>query len=423
MFDSELELSRQIELGEDSRLELKEVRFSGQRVTGPSREALADELAAFANAEGGVCVLGVDDKPRTVTGIPLENLDSLETFVREICAQSIKPQLLIRIERMRITNGLGAEVPILKLTIPRSLFVHNSPGGYFHRMGSSKREMSPDYLARLFQQRSQSRMIRFDEMIVGQSTLSDLDEALWRRFLGPYSALDEPAVTLIKLGLARPGDDSEVKPTLSGILLASRDPRRFLPNAYIQAVAYRGRTAVPDHPGPYQLDAQDCAGPLDQQVAEALSFVARNMSVRATKVLGRVDQPQYDLTAVLEALVNAVAHRDYSIQGSKIRLRMYSDRLEFLVPGALANTMTVDSLPLRQSVRNEVITSLLARCPLPHQVEGIESERRTLMDRRGEGVLIILTRTEKLSGQKPTYQIIDQEELRLTIPASFERGL
>lgn len=85
--------------------------------------------------------------------------------------------------------------------------------------------------------------------------------------------------------------------------------------------------------------------------------------------------------------------------------------------------MTVDSLPLRQSVRNEAITSLLARCPLPTQVDGLESERRTRMDRRGEGVLIILTRTEKLSGQKLTYQIIRQEELRLTIPASFERGL
>ncbi len=422
MFDSEIELLRQIKLGEDSRLELKEVRFAGDKVTGPTRDGLADELAAFANAEGGVCLLGVSDSPREVVGVRLENLDLLETFVRDICEQSIKPSLLIRIERIQLANALGEEVPILKLGVPRSLFVHRSPGGYFHRMGSSKREMSPDYLARLFQQRSQSRLIRFDETIVEQSELRDLDEVLWRRFAGPHAALENPGTTLVKLGLARPNEQEVVKPTVAGILLASKEPRQFLPSAYIQAVAYRGRTSVPEGNGPYQLDALDCTGPLDEQVAKALSFVARNMSTRATKELGRVDLPQYDLTAVLEALVNAVAHRDYSIAGSKIRLRMYSDRMELLVPGALANTMTVESLALRQSVRNEVIASLLARCPLPNQVEGIETERRTLMDRRGEGVLIILTRTERLAGRRAVYEVIDREELRLTIPAAFDRA-
>ncbi len=422
MFDSEIELLRQIRLGEDSRLELNEVRFAGDRVTGPTRDGLADELAAFANAEGGVCLLGVSDSPREVVGVRLENLDLLETFVRDICEQSIKPSLLIRIERIQLANALGEEVPILKLGIPRSLFVHRSPGGYFHRMGSSKREMSPDYLARLFQQRSQSRLIRFDETVVEQSELRDLDEVLWRRFAGPHAALENPGTTLVKLGLARPNEHEVVKPTVAGILLASKEPRQFLPSAYIQAVAYRGRTSVPEGNGPYQLDALDCTGPLDEQVAKALSFVARNMSTRATKELGRVDLPQYDLTAVLEALVNAVAHRDYSIAGSKIRLRIYSDRMELLVPGALANTMTVESLALRQSVRNEVIASLLARCPLPNQVEGIETERRTLMDRRGEGVLIILTRTERLAGRRAVYEVIDREELRLTIPAAFDRA-
>jgi len=422
MFDSEAELLRQIQLGEDSRFELKEVRFSGQRVAGPTRDALADELAAFANAEGGVCLLGVSDSPREVVGVPIDTLDVLESFVTEICTQSIEPQLLIRIERMILPNGFGEGVPILKLSVGRSLFVHRSPGGYFHRMGSSKRQMSPEYLARLFQQRSQSRLVRFDETVVEQSDLADLDIRLWKRFAGTYADLEEPTVTLTKLGLAGAGELGVIRPTISGILLASQSPRRYLPNAYIQAVAYRGRTAVPDEQGPYQLDAQDCAGPLDEQVATALTFVARNMSIQATKDLGRLDRPQYDLTAVMEALVNAVAHRDYSISGSKIRLRMYADRLELMVPGALANTMTVASLPLRQSVRNEVITSLLARCPVPTQVAGVETERRTMMDRRGEGVLIILARTERLAGRAAVYEVIDREELRLTIPASFERG-
>ena len=53
-------------------------------------------------------------------------------------------------------------MPVIKVVVPRSLFVHQSPGGYLHRVGSAKRQMAPDVLARLFQQRSQSRLIRFD---------------------------------------------------------------------------------------------------------------------------------------------------------------------------------------------------------------------------------------------------------------------
>ena len=82
----------------------------------------------------------------------------------------------------------------------------------------------------------------------------------------------------------------------------------------------------------YQLDAAAISGPLDRQVDEACRFVAKNMKVAGFKHLGRVDRPQFDMTAVFEAMVNAVAHRDYSIHGSKIRLRLFADRLELYSP-------------------------------------------------------------------------------------------
>lgn len=73
--------------------------------------------------------------------------------------------------------------------------------------------------------------------------------------------------------------------------------------------------------------AKDLDGPLDQQIIDACQFVFRNMRVEAFKHLGRHDRPQYDMETVFEAVVNAVAHRDYWIYGSKIRLRMFRDRL------------------------------------------------------------------------------------------------
>lgn len=410
MFENTEELMDRIRLGEDSLLELKEVRLAGHRISAPSRDSFADELAAFANSHGGVCVLGVDDQTREILGIPLEHLDRVENFVREICIDSIQPPLWPVIERLTLPTSSGTPAPVLKVEAPKSLFVHRSPGGYLHRIGSRKRTMPADYLARL---------IRFDEQAVPGGNLDDLSEKLWRRFETRRSTADTRETFLHKVGLARKDEQGVWRATVAGVLMASEDPRRFLPNAFIQAVAYRGTSSTPEAgAGSYQLDASDITGPLDRQVADACRFVARNMRTAANKNIGRMDIPQYDLSAVFEALVNAVAHRDYSIYGSKIRLRMYADRLELYSPGALVNTMTVESLPLRQSARNEVVTSLLARCPVPQELSGLSTERSTMMDKRGEGVLIILERTQALSGRMAEYRALDDDELQLILPAA-----
>ena len=157
------ELMRHIRLGEDSALELKRIELQGRKVTGPSKKDFADELAAFANARGGTIVLGVDDKTREVLGIPLDDLDVVEDWVRAICNDSVKPALNADIYRLELDGIGGQPLPVIRVDIPHSLFVHKSPAGYFRRIGSSKREMSPEMLARLFQERSQSRMIRFDD--------------------------------------------------------------------------------------------------------------------------------------------------------------------------------------------------------------------------------------------------------------------
>ena len=415
MSDSLTDLIQKIRLGEDSFFEFKEVQFSGQKISAPHKDSLADELAAFANSQGGTCLLGIDDA-RRVQGIPLERLDAVETLVRQACMDSITPALLLTIARIELPDATGQLQPILKLDVPRSLFVHRSPGGYMHRIGSAKREMAPDYLARLFQQRSQARIIRFDEQPVPGATLDDLAGELWQRFASPR-VQDTREVLLDKLAMARLDGDGELRPTVAGVLMASRDPRCWLPNAFIQAIAYRGTSIHPQGDALYQIDAQDISGPLDAQVTQACHFVRKNMQVFAYKKEGRFDLPQYDMTAVFEALVNAVAHRDYSIHGAKIRLRTFADRLELYSPGAIPNTMTVDSLPYRQSSRNEAITSLLAKCQVAEADKAITG-RSAMMDKRGEGVQIILDQSERLSGKRPEYRLVDDSELLLIIPAA-----
>lgn len=414
MFETKEELIEKIRLGEDSVFEAKSVRFRGNKMAEPKRDDLADELAAFANTAGGVLLLGVDDKTRDVEGIPIDRLDAVEAALREICNDSLKPPLTAQIVRMTLPDSVGSEHAVMKVEVPRSLFVHKSPGGYFERIGSSKREMSPEKLARLFQQRSQARLIRFDEQAVPNTTPDTLGKAHWKRFTAGLH--DDPLVLLGKLKLITKDEDGAWRATVGGVLMCTDHPEQWLPGACIEAVHYRSKW--PD--SNYQKDARTITGPLDVQVREALAFVQRNMRIGAVKSPGRVETPQYSVRAVFEAIVNAVAHRDYSMHGSKIRLFMFPDRLELYSPGALANTLTVESLPLRQATRNELIASLLAKCP----VEGaMEVGRGRLMDKRGEGVPIILEESRKLSGKLPEYVLIDESELRLTIYAATSGAL
>ena len=408
MFETTDELLKQIRLGEDSSLELKDMRYKGNQVNDPDRNSMADELAAMANTANGVFVLGVDDNSRTVVGIPEDKLGVVETWMRGICNDLITPPLFCRIRIMPVMTDVNVERFIIRVDVPRSLYVHKSPGGYFHRIGSSKREMSPEVLFRLAQQRSQARIIHYDEQSVTAAHRDCLDKALWEKFKTPLSPEDDEEF-LLKLKLLTQDEDGNICPSVSGVLMATRQPQEIIPNAFIQAVAYRGveRNAA------YQLDARDIFGPLDIQVADACDFVKKNMRVYALKEPARRDIPQYAMQAVFEALVNAVAHRDYSIYGSKIRLHLFSDRLELNSPGSIPNTMTLDSLSLRQSARNELLTSLLARCPV--LLPDYTGERQFLMDKRGEGVPIIITESEKLSGRKPEYSLIDIDDAELKL--------
>lgn len=401
------ELLYQVRLGEDSAYEFKSLTIKGNKVDQPGRDSVADELAAFANAGGGIIVFGVADKTRTVEGIAREDLDTVDLWLANIASHAIDPPLPIETRLLEIPDSQGDLKPVVWVRVSKSVFVHKSPHGYFHRVGSSKREMSPELLARIFQQRSMVRLIRFDEQLVPQTTRDVIAPELKTRFLRG----DLPEITqLKKLYLIGDDESGELRLTVSGVLLLTARPADYLSSAYIQCVAYSGS----ERNAEYQLDAQDCDGPVDEQIRQAFNFVKRNMRVEAVKRPGRIDIPQYDLAAVFEAIVNAVAHRDYAMHGARIRLHLFADRLELSTPGGLPNSLTVDSMEANSITRNETLVNLLSRYYPADPV----SKRQNLIERRGEGVPTILTASENLSLRRPLYEQTDHTELKLTLYAA-----
>ncbi len=128
--------------------------------------------------------------------------------------------------------------------------------------------------------------------------------------------------------------------------------------------------------------------------------------------MGRIDWRQYDVTAVFEAVVNAVVHRDYGRRASRVRLRSHSDRIELYSPGAPADGMCLEEVAYKQNARNPGIGSLKRRAV----ADEILARRGTMMDRRGAGVPAILEGSRRVSGRQAVYELFG-DQLRLTIYA------
>ena len=404
-WDSE-RLLQQLKLGEDSRVEFKEVVFAGDRVREPHRDAIADELAAFGNTIGGTLIFSVSDAG-AVQSIDRQQMDALESFVSEICSDSIRPPLPFVTQRLPLPDDSF----VLVVEVEQSALVHKSPKGYLTRQGSSKRELSSEALHRLFQQRGRSGLLGPDEAIVAGTGPNTLDTTLVDRFLS--SRATEPTmVQLTKLGLVREDDSGVTRATVAGVLLCTARPDEYIRGAVIEAVRYRGTVLG----RAIQHDAASITGPLDQQLRDTVNFVRLNTRVAARKAPGRVETPQFSPRAMFEAIVNAVVHRDYSIENGKIRLFIFDDRLELYSPGGLPNTLPIEAMRNRQATRNETLASAL-RMLAVGDIDGA-GDRQYFLEQRGEGVPIIYEQTRELTGRDPDYELLGSAELRLTIPSA-----
>ena len=399
------EIESRLRCGEDSDWELKHVEFNGDRPKSPTRGDWADEIAAFANASGGALLAGVADDG-TVIGMSRGQIANLDLLLVETATDMIKPPVRIRTQHAEIFDGRL----VLLVEVPESDYVHESPGGNYIRVGATKQLLGGDERLRLAQRRSQSRFLWFDKQPFPESELGTLSETLWKLLLSAEGAT-EPKTALGKMALLENDGGGQVRATVAGILLCTRNPERWFPNACITATRYRGGDRASS-----QIDSREITGPLNEQIADATAFAAKNMQVAAHKDPARISLPQYSEKAVFEALVNAVVHRDYSMKGSRIRLSMFDDRLEIQSPGSLPNDLTVESMASRQSTRNEALASIFARIPVRGTTGG--QDRMYFMERRGDGVPIILRETQELCGKSPEFRVIGGSEVLLVIPAA-----
>lgn len=322
----------------------------GERVhfapPGVSPVRLAEALAAMANAHGGAVLIGVTAGGRAVG---LDDPGQVREIVQAAGLLTLPPLIL----PLPQTIAHAGKVLCLVEVPPGLPHVYSLGGRYLTRTGSHNRLLSTAELSSLLLARSEAG---FESQPVPHATVEDLDPARVADYLsvlgGPVGERWEK--TLLARGCLHPTADGPL-PTYAGILLFGRQPQRFLRNAEILLVRYAG---------PQMSDEfvrHDAIGTLPDQIRQAETFVNTNMR-RGMRLKGftREETTEYPLPVVREAIVNAVAHRDYAIRGEGIRVLLFSDHLEVYSPGRLPGHVTLDNLLSERFSRNEAIVQALS---------------------------------------------------------------
>ena len=319
------EVSELIGQGENASIEFKEM---------PVRpEVVAREMVAFANCSGGVILLGVTDKGEPC-GVGAAS--HLEEWVMNIARASVIPALTVSCEIVLVD---GVEVYVI--SIPKGNDKPYQTGDkYLIRVGSTNRVASQSELMRLFQV---SGVFHYDIVPVAGASMNDLNMAALDAFFSGYgiefSGEGEQARRTLLCNTDILTDSGE--PTVGGLLMFGVNPSRHLPQSGILFAHFDGNEA-----DGVLIDRQEIGGTLPQQVDGALAVIKNNLlSPSVIEGLKRKTTGNIPPVKVFrEVIVNASVHRNYSIVGSRIRILMYDDRIEFISPGRLPNTVTVEKL-------------------------------------------------------------------------------
>ena len=380
-------------------------------------EQLAREIVALANFQGGRVLIGVEDDG-DVTGV---RRDDLERWVMDtVSGRKVHPMILPFYEEVRIDERRRVAVVTVMQGASKPYVVrHDDREEIYVRIGSTSRRATREQQARLF---AVGGMLHTELLPVSGSGLRDLDRERLEDYLVAVVQDDGAPVSdaawgerLCGLGFMTERRDGPPVCTIAGLVLFGRRPRRLLRQAGVRWMAFEGRDKtcralddrVVDAPLAALRQGSSAGGRAlaEKGLVETFAdFTRPFVSEDADGVddtMRRVRKWHYPPAAVREAVVNALAHRDWT-RNEEIEVVRYADRVEVSSPGALQNTMTVEKMIAGQrSPRNPIIVEVL--------------RDYGYVDARGMGVrnkIIPLLRAE--NGVDPEFEATE-DHLRLTM--------
>jgi ATP-dependent DNA helicase RecG len=358
------EIIQLIEEGENSAVEFKtaDVKI----------DSLAREMVAFSNTNGGVIFLGVEDTG-TIAG--LNARENVEEWVSNIARNNIIPPIHTQYYEIEIHQE---KIGVIEITKGKDKPYQTINHQFLIRVGSTNRVTTQAELMRLFQQ---SGVFHYDSIGIEGATITDLNltsiDQYFNRYEIDFSHESETEKVKLLKNTEILHENGNV--TIAGLLIFGINPQRYLLNAGISFAHFNGNEITAD-----LIDKQNIDSTLAFQVDTTLSVIKNNL-LQPSAIIGakRVDTRFiYEDKVFRELLVNACVHRNYAIFGSKIRVFLFNDRIEFISPGKLPNTVTIEKLKAGVSYAvNPVIVKFM--------------ENLRYIDKLGRGIPMVCKEVEK----------------------------
>ena len=323
-----------------------------------SMSNLGREICAFANATGGVILIGVTDGGEIVG---VANHNKLKSQVQSI-ARSADPPIAVEMDSV---NG------VLCITIPEQ---HGKPysfgGKYYIREGASSQQMSRDEIREFF---FKEGLIRFDKTPCHNFKIDrDLTPEAWARFAARAHIPDgmDPIVALENLHLLEGGTM-----THAGAWLLAEDITRYTLTAGVTCAVLRGVTNT------HIIDLKNFTGDICAIYDDCIAYMQAKLNTALIPhAHGRDERLELPEDALREAMVNAIAHRDYR-SNANVQVHIFYDRLEIVTPGGLPAGMREEDLGIRSVPRNPLLFGMFHRMGMVEQIgSGIRRIRQECRD-------------------------------------------
>ena len=342
------ELRELINQGEDSKTQLKR-QFNGV-------DAVASEIAAMLNSEGGKIIVGVSDQGEIVG---VEGLHELNQWISNACSQKIEPPASVITEIRKVDEK---RVMVIRVALGTEKPYAVDKTTFWVKVGADKRRATREELRRLMQA---SGVSYADEMFVANTDLDDFDQLRFRLF---YKEQYGREIESLNLNIERILSNLKLMKhsnlTLAGLLLFGDELQRIRPQFVIKAVAFDGNSPA----GTAYLDSEDIGSTLSEQFKNTMGFLSRNLhKLQKGQNFNSTGKWEVPKVALEEAVANALIHRDYLISSS-IRVFVFGDRVEIISPGRLPNTATIESIKAGiQIVRNPILASFAPKLGFPYR--------------------------------------------------------
>lgn len=316
------------------------------------KDEIGSSICAFANSKGGDILVGVNDKGEIKeVQIGKKTLIDLAEYIKK----STDPQIFPEIKVVKIKNK-----DIIKIKVKQSL---EKPvffkGKVYKRVGNTNQKISSSEIREMAKETKVKPY--WDGQICKEANLEDIDWEFAKEFFLPLyeeiskkKILGKPETILKSLGCIKL--DSS---TNAGILLFGKNPQKFFINSYIALARYKGNQVNTE-----RLDYKEFNGNLFKQIDECSKYIKEHIAIMSRLhpyQVQREDIPEYGLFSIRELTTNALCHRDYENQHTKVIIKIFDDRIEFYNPGGLPQDITPRNIAEKQFSRNPIIAKVLAK--------------------------------------------------------------